>query len=414
MLKKRLVTLGSAALLALSSNVIAAKDPIKFGLTLDYTKAYVFATPSFGQAMEDYVKYINMKGGVDGHPIELLNSDHGNEPQRGIEAYERKKREGAIAFEHLSTPVSKAVLPKANKDKTVMFQMLTGRADAADGNVFPYIFPVSPTYWAMAANMIQYIADNAKDIKDTKVAFTYLDYPFGQEPIPIFKALSEKLGFKLKLFPIALPGTDQSGVWSSIRRFKPDHVISWSFAQLHNIAMTEMKRNRIPVDKYMSVVWMSKNDLKSMGYENAKGVKRVEGVVTGTDNALIQDILKTLYDAGKGSGPRENVGLLYYMAAFTEAVTVVEGMRLGLEKFGAPLTSEKLKKGLESLKGFDANGLMAPITITASDHQGGGKTRIAEWDGSKWVPKSEWQSAYSDLIWKVIKEHSAKYASDTK
>ena len=411
MFKRQLLVLMSTVLLTFAGNVIAAKEPIKFGLTLDYTKAYVFATPSFGQAIEDYVKYVNMKGGIDGHPIELLNSDHGNEPQRGIEAYERKKREGAIAFEHLSTPVSKAVLPKAMNDKVVMMQMLTGRADAADGEVFPYIFPVSPTYWAMAANIIQYIADNVKDIKKAKVAFTYLDYPFGQEPIPIYKALSEELGFELKLFPISLPGTDQSGVWSNIRRFKPDYVISWSFAQLHNIAMTEMKRNRIPVDKYISVIWISKNDLKSYGFEKAKGVKRVEGVVTGTDSPIVQDILKTLYDAGKGSGPRENVGLLYYMAAFTEMVTVVEGMRLGLEKYGAPLTSEKLKMGLESLKDFDAKGLMAPITITPADHQGGGKTRIAEWDGSEWVPQSDWNAAYSDLVWRVIKEHSAKYKS---
>ena len=32
---------------------------------------------------------------------------------------------------------------------------------------------------------------------------------------------------------------------------------------------------------------------------------------------------------------------------------------------------------------FDANGLLAPVTVTAQDHGGGGKTRIEMWDGQK-------------------------------
>ena len=33
-----------------------------------------------------------------------------------------------------------------------------------------------------------------------------------------------------------------------------------------------------------------------------------------------------------------------------------------------------VRKGLESLKGYDANGLMPPLNVTAKDHGGGGKT----------------------------------------
>ena len=75
---------------------------------------------------------------------------------------------------------------------------------------------------------------------------------------------------------------------------------------------------------------------------------------------------------------------------------------------GAPLTGEKLKAGLEMLQGFDADGLMPPLTLTAEDHQGGGMGRISEWDGQKWAPLTDWYNAEQDLVWKLVKEEAAK------
>ncbi|MFX8860278.1 ABC transporter substrate-binding protein, partial [Acinetobacter baumannii] len=83
--------------------------------------------------------------------------DHGNEPQRGIECYEKLKREGVFVFNMLSTPVSIAVLPRIMKEKNVLIQSLVGRGDAIDGSIFTQIFPVGATYWGQAANDIAYI-----------------------------------------------------------------------------------------------------------------------------------------------------------------------------------------------------------------------------------------------------------------
>src|SRR5690606_18951928 len=148
---------------------------------------------------------------IDGHPIELIVQDHGNEPQRGIECYEKLKREGVFIFDMLSTPVSLAVLPRVMNDKNILLQSLAGRGDAIDGDVFTQIFPIGPTYWGQAVNDIEDIRQqNNGSLKGVKVAFVYVDYPFGQEPIEILKSLAEKEGFELGLFPYPLPGSDQS------------------------------------------------------------------------------------------------------------------------------------------------------------------------------------------------------------
>jgi len=383
-MKPKLLSIVAGIGLAFSSmqSAHAQSAPIKFAGCYDLTKAYGFVTPQIAQAAKDYAKILNQKGGIEGHPVEFLVQDHGNEPQRGIECYEKMKREGAITFDFLSTPVSRAVLPRAMADGQVMLQSLVGRGDAINGDVFKWVFPIGPTYWGQVANDIQYAKNQAGgNLKGKKIAFIYPDYPFGQEPIGTLKTLAEKEGFELLLAPHPMPGNDQAAAWTQIRRFNPDWVISWNLSNMHVVASREMKRNGIPMDKYIAVNWFNEVDINNIGPENAKGIKRGTNVVGGQDHPLIQQIIKDLYDKGQGSGDRKHLNDVYYNTGLAIYASVFEGARLAIKQYGWPLTPEKMKKGLESIKNFDAGGLIAPVTVTAKDHGGGGKTRIDMWDG---------------------------------
>ncbi len=411
-MKLRLTTwLAGLAMLLAGMLPAAAQEAIKFALCYDISKAYSFVTPQVAQAARDYATLLNQKGGIGGHPIEVIVRDHGNEPQRGIECYEELKRDGVMVFDFLSTPVSRAVLPRISKDGNIMLQSLAGRGDAVDGEVFKWVFPVGPTYWGQAANDVAYIKQKqGGTLKGVKIAFFYVDYPFGQEPIGILKTLAAKEGFDLQLFPYPLPGNDQASAWTQMRRFDPDWIISWSLSNMHVIASREMKRNGIPMSKYISVNWLNEVDIKNIGADAAKGLKRGTNVAGGQDHPLIQEIITKLYDKGKGAGDRKHLEDVYYNTGLAIYSIAFEGARLAVEKGGWPLTPEKLKAGLESMKDFSANGLMAPLTVTAADHGGGGKTRIEMWDGAKWVPETDWIAGFSEEVWKVVKESSAEYA----
>ena len=412
-MKIKLLSILAGVGLALSSAqpALAQAQPIKFALCYDLSKAYTFISPQISQGARDYAQLLNQKGGIEGHPIEILVQDHGNEPQRGIECYEKMKREGAMTFDFLSTPVSKALVPRMMKDGNVMISAFAGRSDAIDGDVFKWIFPIGPTYWGQAANNIQYIKTKSNNnLKGVKVAFLYVDYPFGQEPISVLKTLAAKEGFDLQLFPYPLPGNDQASAWTQIRRFNPDWIISWSLSNMHIVASREMKRNGIPIDKYIAVHWFNEVDIANIGADAAKGLKRATNVVGGQNHPLMQQIIKDLYDKGKGSGDRKHLSDIYYNMGLAMYSPVFEGARLAIKQYGWPLTPDKMKRGLESLKNFDADDLMAPVTVTAKDHGGGGKTRIDMWDGAKWVPQTGWFSAYDDVIQEVVKKESAEFA----
>ena len=404
--------------LALAAALPAAHaqgQPIKLAMCYDISKAYTFVTPQIIQAAKDYATLVNARGGIEGQRIEILVQDHGNEPQRGIECYEKLKREGALVFDTLSTPVSRAVLPRVMADGNVLLQSFVGRGDAIDGEVFKWVFPIGPTYWGQAANSIDWIKKQKNNsLKGVKVAFLYMDYPFGQEPIPVLKTLSEREGFDLGLFPYPLPGNDQSSAWTQIRRFNPDYIIHWGFSNGHQVASREMRRNGIPLDKFISVNWLNETDIANLGGEAAKGVKRNTNVVGGVDVPLMQEIIRDLYGKNLGAGDRKMLNDVYYNTGLAMYSIVFEGLRNAIRQGGLPLTPEKVRVGMESLKGFDGNGLMAPVTTSARDHGGGGRTRVDMWDGQKWVPQGEWTAAYQDVIWEVVKKYSAEFAKGGK
>lgn len=389
----------------------AKAEPVKFAFCTDLTKFLTFVQPQFSQAALDYAKILNQQGGIEGHPVEVLVQDHGSEPQRAIECYEKMRREGAIAYYFASTAVTIAMLPRLMNDGSVMHSTFIGRGDSIDGEVFKWVFPVGPTYWGQAANHVHYIKTRSNgNLKGVKVAFIYPDYPFGQDSIPLLKTLAAHEGFELGLFPHPLPGNDQAAAWTQIRRFNPDWVISWNLSNMHVVASREMKRNGIPMDKYISTNWINEVDIANIGAENAKGLKRTTTVVGGKDHPLMQQIVKDLYDKGNGSGPAKHLDDIYYNGGLASMAPFFEGARLAIKEYGWPLTPDKMRRGMERMRNFDANGLMAPLTVTEKDHGGGGKSRIDMWDGAKWVPQTDWVSAYQDVVWATVKQRSAEFA----
>jgi branched-chain amino acid transport system substrate-binding protein len=176
----------------------------------------------------------------------------------------------------------------------------------------------------------------------------------------------------------------------------------------------EANRNGYPMDKIITTPWINDVDLANIGHAAAKGLKKVSTFTVGSNLPLIAEIKKELYAKSKGNGDAKWIGDNYYNFALASFAPVFEGAKLAIKKEGHPLTSEKLRRGIESVRNFNADGLLAPLNITDKDHSGGGKTRIDMWDGSKWVPQTDWSAEYSDLVWATVKASSAEYVKSGK
>ncbi len=409
-LTRRTVLGAAAAAAGMGSLPVWAQDKpaIQFATLLDFTRVYTFLTDEYSQGQQDYIKLVNLEGGIDGAPIRLIIKDHASYPERGIAQYNEAKAAGAVFFDFLSSPVANALMPRANDDHLPMLTFAHGRADAADGQAFPYVFPSAAIYRSQAALLLKYIDEQEGGLKGKKIAFVHIDSAFGKEPIELLERVAKTKGFELKLHPYPVPGTEQAATWSEVRRNRPDKIIIWGAGPGQAVSIRSAVTNGIAPKDIHSVIWLSESDMSAFKGNEVVGVKRVSLVNTGTDAPVLKRIMEKVVNPGNGSGDKKRVGTTYYNVGVASMAIATEAGRLAVQKLGGPLTGEKLKAGFEMLKDFKAEGLMPPLTITAKDHQGGGQGIVSEWDGKQWKPKTDWASAYQDVVWDLIKEDQAR------
>jgi branched-chain amino acid transport system substrate-binding protein len=389
----------------------AADHVIKIGGQCDRTGATKLVGVEICPGIADYVKLINKKGGVLGHKIEHTEIEHGYTVDRGVEAYERLKRDGAVAVFDYGTPIVYALTPRHIADKIPGITPGFGRADSTDGRVWPYIFPMAASYWSQAGAAMEYIKQKGGK-SGTKVAYLYFDNPAGREGIPIMEAIAQKEGYQLRLFAVPSPGLEMGPqVIDITRRFKADWVVGHLFGRSPSVSIKELKKAGFPMDRVVSFVWgAGEADIEAAGWDVAQGYLGMQFTSIGRSLPVIQEIMK-MYRDEKQEIPAY-VGGVYYSRGVLNAAVVVEGIRLAIQNFGLPVTGEKVKMGYERMKDFDLQGFLPPMTVTESDHEGGGWIRLYQVKGKEWVPATDWFRGYREVILAQVKKvndaHKAK------
>ena len=391
--------------LTLTSAATAEKKPIVIGYQADYDRLTTIG-PQVAAGIKDYAKLLNKKGGIDGHPVEFMECNHGYDVNRSLECYQRHKMAGIVSLSTFGTPHTYAITPKLHADKIPAISPGFGRADSMDGTQFPYLFPVAATYWSQATAAIKYIQEvEGKPIKGLKIAYLYYDNPAGQEPMGIFEKLQKKFGFKFRTFGVPSPGLEMGAQVTDItRRYKADWVIAHLFGRAPSVSLKELKRKGFPLDHYIGFVWgVSESDVAAAGKELSKGMLSIQYTGLGHDYDIHREIEAMYKEEGKPLSKYYDITGYYNRGIFFAALQA-EAVRQAIKLHGLPVTGEKVRDGYEQIRGFTMGGLLAPLEITPEDHEGGGWVRVYQWDGGKFILKKDYFKAYRYVIQEQLAE----------
>jgi branched-chain amino acid transport system substrate-binding protein len=352
----------------------------------------------------DYIKLMNKQGGIQGHTLRYIEVENAYKVDRGVEAYERLKREGAVVMLDYGTPIVYALTPRHMEDKIPGLTPGFGRADSTDGQRFPYIFPVAASYWSQMGAAMQYLKDQGGVKKGGKIAYLFYDNPAGREPLGIFKRICDMEGYECRDFAVPAPGVEMSSqVLDITRRMRPQWVITHLFGKAPSVSIKELRKNGFSLDKVISLVWgAGEEDMQVAGWDTAQGYLGMQFAGVGRDFPVIQDIVK-MYQAENQEVP-EYVGWVYYNRGVLTAALIVEGIRLAIEHEGLPVTGEKVQKGFERIKDFTLGGFLPPLTVVRDDHEGGGWVRFYQTKGEKLMPFTDWFRGYRDVVLDEVKK----------
>ena len=395
----------SAAALALASPAFAQKD-IVLGLQCDRTgptqTVGVFLCPGY----HDYIELVNSKGGVGGAKLKVLEIDTEYKVPAAVESYERHKKEGAVLISLYGTPQTQALTQRLTEDKIAGTAPGFGTAAAANGDRYPYIFPIAASYWSQAAAGVQFAKDKlGGSLKGKKIAYLFYDNPAGKEPMPILEALSKEEGFEMRTFAVPPPGVEMGAQALDIaQRFRPDFVITHLFGRSPSVSIKELKRTGYPLSKVVSFVWgASEADVAAAGgWAVAEGYYGMQFAGVGSDYPVLKEITAMYKKEGKPA-PKEMASTVFYNRGVLIAAIHVEAIRNAIKaKGGTNITPQDVKNGFEHIKGFTLGGLVPPLEINNVDHEGGGWVQIFQAKGGKWVKATDWFRAYPTLLKKHL------------
>ena len=428
-MKRTTLALALVASAALSTGAMAQAKEQFVPANYYWVGPYAASGSGIAGGAIDYLAMLNARdGGINGVKFtwEKCETEYNN--ARGVECYERSKKKGptgATLIHPLSTGITYSLIEKGTADKIPIVSVGYGRTDAADGRVFPYVFPLITNYWSQNTAKIKFMgmkAGGMDKLKGKKIVNLYHDSAYGKETIPVLDAQAKMYGFQVTHLAVPHPGNEQQAQWLQIRQIQPDWVILRGWGVMNPTAIKAAQRAGYPREKMVGVWWAGAEEDTIPAGDAAKGYIAAAFNVSGTNYPVIQDIMKHVYGKGKGEmDDKSRIGSAYYNRGVVFSIITSEAVRKAQERFGKgkPMTGEQVRWGLENLtidnaylKKLGATGFMQPLKVSCLDHEGGGAVKFQQWDGKQWKVITDWISSDQKLVRPMIEASAAQYAKE--
>jgi branched-chain amino acid transport system substrate-binding protein len=399
-------TVAAAALLS-AGTASGQQKQLMLGAQCDRTGPTQIVGVMMCPAYHDYIDLINSKGGVEGYTLKVDEIDNEYKVPPAIEGFERQKSEGAVSIMLYGTPQTQALTQKLSEDKIPGTSPGFGTSAAGNGTRYPYLFPIAATYWSQGAAAVQFVKDKlGGTLAGKKIAYLFYDNPAGHDPLVILDDLQKSEKFELKTFAVPPPGVEMGAqVLDIAQRFRPDFVIAHLFGRSPSVAIKELKRAGYPLSKVVGLVWASAEaDIEAAGgWQVAEGYHTIQFAGVGDDYPVRKEIVD-MYKAQGKQPPKEMASTVYYNRGLLTAALHVQALRNAIKAKGGQVPSgEDVKKGFESIRDFTLGGLVPPLELTATDHEGGGWVQIFQAKGGKFARETDWFRAYPEVLAKQLK-----------
>ncbi len=420
------ITTAALTVASLATGNAAQADEQYFPLQSYRVGPYAAGGTGFFGGFIDYMTLINTRdGGVDGVKLVWDECETEYAVEKGVECYQRQKSHAdTAAWNPLSVGIAYATIDGVTADKVPLITVNHGRTDTTDGRVFPYVFPLLLNPYSESSGIINYIASKEgglESLKGKKIVVLYHGSPYGKETIPIYDLLAEKYGFTVVQIEVPHPGNEQGAQWLQIRREAPDYVVLRGWGVMNPVALTTAQRKGFPVDHIIGNVWSNSEEDALPAGDAAIGYTAITTQASGNQYPVLQEIIKTVYDAGQGNlSDTSRIGSVYHNLGIVNGILNVEAIRIAQAKFGnRTLTGDEVRWGFEHLqldaarvKDLGAENLFHSINVTYDNHEGEGYVTFQQWDGKKWNVVSDWIAPDWALLRPIITKSSEAYAAE--
>jgi branched-chain amino acid transport system substrate-binding protein len=384
-------TQAAAAASSASGGAVAIKDTVNIGSFIDRSGATANVGNVLGNGVKDWADYMNSKGGANGHKLNFIEFDHSydaNKAQQGYKQYVDQDK--VVAILSYGTPITDALKGKAADDKIPMMTPGYGLSDSSDGTKYPYLYVGAASYQAQMRALLSWISDDWKAQNKSgkpKLVYMYYDNAAGQDPIPAIDQFAPKLNVDVAgKIPVPPTAVDLTQQMQDAKSKTPDYVIGHLFGATPALGVKAWKQVGLgPTVPLIGMVWAyGESDIATAG-DAAEGYYGLQFTAMPEEGPQALQELRDYWKKINRQEPEDTKQVYYIRGIFNAAIIYQAAMNAGDK-----LTGDAMKKGLESLKSFTADGLSPGITMSSSDHGGTNKVKLYQVKSGKITLVKDW------------------------
>jgi branched-chain amino acid transport system substrate-binding protein len=358
---KTLRFLVAAALVAAALHAGAqGKEPLKVGALLSVTGPAAFLGAPEARTLEMLVADLNAKGGVDGHPVQLVLKDTSGDPAKAV-SFAKQLMEEEKVFAIIGPATSGesiAVKPVAEEGKTLLLSCAA--AETIVSPVAPHVFKVAPRD-GYAAEMI---FRRMKKMGVKRIGFLSSNTGFGKGGKDQVEKLAPQHGIEIAVSDVYdKAATDLTAEVTKMKAAKVEAILNWSIEPAQSIVIKNARQIGLTVPIFQS------HGFANIQYAKAAGAA-AEGVMFPASRIVVAETLSEKH-------PQKPVVAAYkkaYEARYKEDVSTFGGhaydalMLLAGAVKQAGLDREKVRAALEGTRGFV--GTAGVFNLSPADHNG--------------------------------------------
>lgn len=363
--------------LKVDKGVDLEKKVIKIGTLDDLSGPGATISKPFANGKRLLAARINAGGSgllPEGWTVELIERDHGYNPTKAVEAYNEIKDDVLFIGTSFGTPNTLPLVPHLEQDDLVAFPASLSSQMASHLNTPP----LGPSYEFEARRAADWIAATAPD---AKLGIVYQKDDYGEDGEKGFKAEAEAHGLTIVSEQTVAPGQkDYAAVVTGLKDAGATHVMLTTLPSATGpILGTAAQLEYMPVWVGNTPAWIDKFFVPEVipsvvftNYHQMNGLPYWGEPVPGMDDFLA---------AWKSYGTEMGSPDSYTVWSYIQGLVQIEAARRAIEN--GDLTRAGYMKALHSIDGWDAGGMIQPISLSGFPYVAGTKTRVLKPDFEK-------------------------------
>lgn len=358
-----IVLVGSALLHFTVTGASSQKEPYKIGAVLSVTGGGSFLGDPEKKTLEMIAEETNKKGGIDGHPLEVIIVDDATDPTKCNLAVKKliKTDKVLLILGPSLSGNSLAVVGVAEESQIPMISLAASYKIVTPVESHKWVFKVPPPDSQVVEKMFDYM--KAKGI--TKIGVMTVSDGYGASGREELLKFAQAKGIEIVADERYGPqDTDLSAQLTKIRSTQPQAIVNWSIGPTQILAVKtwrDLAMENIPL--YQSHGFGSMKNVEMLG-------KAAEGVLLPLGRVMVGDLLPE-------GQPQKKVILEYkkdYETRYKEPISAFgghawDGMEIAIAALKAVGPDPaKIRDYLENTKGFV--GMHGIFNMSAQDHNG--------------------------------------------